>query len=394
MLVTDFFDLQFKHLKFDAKLASEIYKYQIHLTTKNEDHMLFFGGGLTGCYSLATSVNDVNYLFKDILDSDYLEINRSLDEIDDIKLEFSVGSDLFNLTIMYLLHKFINSQLDQKKKDRVLFDLILILQYKLTTGVIKKYFKYQTDVKTATATFDALSNQFILKKLGTWQNYFNYKARYAIDDGKVISVAKKFDDIMVIMIKINDFYNAINDMVKNIYNVFIGIANRKEKLATRKDTYESENGEQVADLNNRVIDFQEKAISAFKDLDRITSRREYKLVLDVNKSIEARFMSKILIQISNDLLTQRVEDFIRNTVITITEYFKEHRYLNSNIDASGFITDLKFSLLKTRNKEDPLEKLKEDILKYIIEKKIGISSGRENRYVLGLMMLITLFAVL
>lgn len=394
MLVTDFFDLQFKHLKFDAKLASEIYKYQIHLTTKNEDHMLFFGGGLTGCYSLATSVNDVNYLFKDILDSDYLEINRSLDEIDDIKLEFSVGSDLFNLTIMYLLHKFINSQLDQKKKDRVLFDLILILQYKLTTGVIKKYFKYQTDVKTATATFDALSNQFILKKLGTWQNYFNYKARYAIDDGKVISVAKKFDDIMVIMIKINDFYNAINDMVKNIYNVFIGIANRKEKLATRKDTYESENGEQVADLNNRVIDFQEKAISAFKDLDRVTSRREYKLVLDVNKSIEARFMSKILIQISNDLLTQRVEDFIRNTVITITEYFKEHRYLNSNIDASGFITDLKFSLLKTRNKEDPLEKLKEDILKYIIEKKIGISSGRENRYVLGLMMLITLFAVL
>lgn len=394
MLVTDFFDLQFKHLKFDAKLASEIYKYQIYLTTKNEDHMLFFGGGLTGCYSLATSVNDVNYLFKDILDSDYLEINRSLEEIDDIKLEFSVGSDLFNLTIMYLLHKFINSPLDQKKKDRVLFDLILILQYKLTTGVIKKYFKYQTDVKTATATFDALSNQFILKKLGTWQNYFNYKARHAIDEGKVILVAKKFDDITAIMIKINDFYNGINDMVKNIYNIFIGIANRKEKLATRKDTYESENGEQVADLNNKVIDFQEKAISAFKDLDRITSRHEYKLVLDVNKSIEVRFMSKLLIHVSNDLLTQRVEDFIRNTVIIITEYFKEHRYLNSNIDASGFITDLKFSLLKTRNKEDPLEKLKEEILKYIIEKNLGISKGRENRYALGLMMLITLFAVL
>lgn len=116
MLVNDFFDLQFKHLKFDAKLATEIYKYQIHLTTKNEDHMLFFGGGLTGCYSLATSVTDVNYLFKDILDSDYLEISRSLEDIDDIKLEFSVGSDLFNLTIMYLLHKFLNSPLDQKKK--------------------------------------------------------------------------------------------------------------------------------------------------------------------------------------------------------------------------------------------------------------------------------------
>ena len=103
MLVTDFFDLQFKHLKFDAKLASEIYKYQIYLTTKNEDHMLFFGGGLTGCYSLSTSVNDVNYLFKDILDSDYLDINRSLEEIDDIKLEFSPFA---TITPCFLVVKF------------------------------------------------------------------------------------------------------------------------------------------------------------------------------------------------------------------------------------------------------------------------------------------------
>lgn len=394
MIISDYFDSHLINVKFNNQLALALYKYQVYLTTKNEEHMLFYGSGLTGFYSINTSVNDVNMLFNNILDADFLTISRNLNEIDDIKIEFVVSSDTFNLVIVYLFHKFMNAPLEQKKKDRILFDLILILQYKMMTGVIKKYFKFPTDEKTATATFDSLSNRFLLKRLGSWQEYLNYRTHEIIKNPKFTDTFKHFSNTTDVIIRINDIYGALNDTVKNIYGFFLDVSKNNNKLNSRKETYEGDNGEQLADVSNKILDFQDKVMGRLKDNIRLTSGMSYKLVLDMNKSVEKKKFKEVVEVFSEDLLSDAVGNIVKETIVILSEELKTHPFLVNKSDPSGFMTDLKFMLLKNRAKSDCLEILKVTTLKYLENKKIKFYLGKETRYALSLLMFIYVLAVM
>jgi hypothetical protein len=63
----DVFDEQFKHVKFDAKLAKAIYTYQISYINSSREYLEFFGSNLLGVHVIRFKDSDVTKFF-DVLD--------------------------------------------------------------------------------------------------------------------------------------------------------------------------------------------------------------------------------------------------------------------------------------------------------------------------------------
>jgi hypothetical protein len=367
MLINEYFDQFVVGKKFNKEMAVALYKAQVAFTTKNEDHLLFFGSGLTGVYKVMTSKSDIDDIFIDILDTDYLEVKAGLREIDGLRLDFVISSDPYNLMIAYLIHRFYTSEyIDDKKKERVMFDLVLLMQYKMFTGLLAHYFKYPAEERAATATFNALSNKFLLKKLGTWQAYFNYRAGEVSKDPKFVKeVYKRFDDVEAVIYYLNAVYGAVKDVLKNIYREFALIRENDQKLQSRSSTHDEESGEAISDVTNNVAKYLDTVKRNIHDKDSFITSDALNITTKIMKDVSTNQLRVLLEDFSRDSLLPIVGEIVDETVITIYDNFKDKDYFNKGNDASRFLTDLKFLIIAKRSSDDPLELLKLKVEKYI-----------------------------
>jgi hypothetical protein len=122
--LADVFDEHFKHVKFDSKLARNIYLYQIGYINRNREHLEFFGSNLLGVHVVRFKDSDVLKLFEEVLDVDFLSLSDDLKKVSSINQDYKVSSDVLNLTSMYLIHRFLTSSLivDAARK-RAAYDL-------------------------------------------------------------------------------------------------------------------------------------------------------------------------------------------------------------------------------------------------------------------------------
>jgi hypothetical protein len=355
---------------------------------------MFFGSGLTGVYKVMTSKSDIDAIFTDILDTDYALVKSSLNEIDDIRLDFVVSSDAYNLMMAYLLHRAYTSQyLDNKKKERAMFDIALLMQYKMITGLLAHYFKYPAEERVAVATFNALSNKFLLKKLGNWQEYFNYRAGEIIKDHKFIKeVYTNFDNTDSVIYFINAVYGAIKDVLKNIYREFVKVRENDARLSSRSSTSESESGETLSDVSNNVAKHIENVKRNIHDVDSFITNDAFMITCATMKDLSPIQFREVLVLLCKDSLSKTVMDIVEETVVTVYDMFKHKDYFIKGNDVSAMLIDLKFAIIAKRNHDDPLEKLKVKIEQFIKNKHSGKSDSARRVLRTGVIIFIAIKA--
>ena len=148
-------DDQLGYLKFDKTLADAIHQYQVDFVNKNEEHVTFFGGHLTGVQVVRFTTTDSNNWFSGILETDEDILKPLLQNLPGIDKTHVVSSDTYNLTCLWLIHRFNKSSLPKDLKERAKRDVCLILNYKFLTSLLAHYFKYPADPAIAEATYNA-----------------------------------------------------------------------------------------------------------------------------------------------------------------------------------------------------------------------------------------------
>ncbi len=396
----DIFDDIFKEVKFNKNLARKLYEFQIGFVNKNEEHMIFFGGNLLGVQVVRFNPIDYNAFFDDILEIDVSLLKNRLEKESSLNMDWNVSSDEFNLTSMYIAHKFMTSQYTPGDVGiRAAKDIMLIMQYKLMSSIMAYYFRYPADPNLAQATYAELSNRFLIKKLGTWGNVFSYRADEIIkEDGIHKSTLSKFDNDMDIVHSINDIQGRLRDMVKNIYVVFDRINVSGDKIKISSNSEISLDGSEVLKDKTHSPDIYYKYIlSVMSDEYTFIKEELFNIVVQSLPGVSPKLLRHALQWMSTESHGKHkadVEEFLHGVILYTIEYlYSDGSILKQSRDLINLTVKIRNLYLASRSVDFELKKIRdlgEKLVKESGEKKISEAAVSNIRT--GIILYITLRA--
>lgn len=259
--IKEVFKYHMSKTKYDKKLYEKIKSFRMHWVNKNKNNIEFLSGHLLGVNPVRFTMEDDTSFFVDILNVEQKDLRIDLHGLEDINVGWQVTSNSFYLTITWLLHAFTVSKDIGNKKEDVLRELYYIMAYKITGSLMSWYFKYDLDRNTAITVYEKLSNRFIIKKVGNWQSFFEYRSQDVLKDsihGERIRTLSTYDAIRIIM----DLQGKIRDTFKEIYVVIDKVKTEDEakKVSTMINTYEED------DSIGEIIDRPDKYTIYLKNI--------------------------------------------------------------------------------------------------------------------------------
>jgi hypothetical protein len=262
-----YFDESFPALIASKALADRLLEFQIRFITKNQEHMEFFGGNLTGVQVVRFTPSDMDKFFIDTLEIDEDEVRDGLYELPVINRDHKVASDAFNNTCMYVIHLFISAaNLPEKVRHQGAKACALILLYRYLTSQLFNGFKYAADPQIAVATYASLNKKFILKQLGSWNAVLDARIQDLIaPNGLHYKELQSYMDDKKILYAITDSQGRIRDIFKNIYNKFMEIHAKGERIKSSSSTFNFEGEEFLKDKTRGLQVYSQYINSIIED---------------------------------------------------------------------------------------------------------------------------------
>ncbi len=219
-------------LSFDKSLFSEFDKFAQQFIYKNSDHVNFFGSNLTGVYPVRFTTQDKNDWNIGILDIDELKIRKQIVALPYIKESWVRGTDVMNISCLYLVHKIQNMKdLNPKVKHKVCMDVLLSLHFKLISSLMAWFFKYPVDPRIAEMTYANLSRKYAIKQHGSWFKVLENRCEDILASNSIWKrTIELFNDDMAIQNMINDIQGRLRAMIKKIWVVMAQVRDDDAKM--------------------------------------------------------------------------------------------------------------------------------------------------------------------
>ena len=373
-----FYDETFPTLVASKGLADRLTEFQIKFITKNQDHMEFFGGNLTGVQIVRFTPQDMDKFFIDVLEIDEEEVREGLHQLPVIKTDRKVTSDPFNNTCMYVIHLFLSDgKLPDKIKEQGAKACALILLYRYLTSQLYNGFKYPADPQVAIATYASLNNKFILKQLGSWNAVLEARTTDLIEKGKLhYNTLFSYYDDDAILYAIADSQGRIRDMFKNIYSKFMEVHERGKRISSSSNSFTFEGEEFLKDKTKGLAIYVNYLKSIIEDKRSFIKEEIVAAVADVVHTASPKLIEESLEWMSdNTKYTNQKEigEFVELTLIHSFNYLQDNRTVTSRTnDLITLVQRLKGVYMSSRSTDKDLMRLRElgeKILKKSIKSK-------------------------
>lgn len=358
-------DRHFDKVKFDSKLAKALYRFNIEYINSSREYLEFYGSNLLGVQIVRFKDSDVSRFF-DILDVDHYRLREDIKTVTDINQAFKISSDTLNLTIMYLLHRFINStQVDAKTRDRVLFDVGSLFFYRTLAALISDNFRYPADPKIVQKAYANLSNKYLIKRLGTWGKVVEYRANKLVNaKGLHYNAIKNLDDDLAIVYAINDSQGRVRDIVKNYYGEFIKVHSQGESIGRTSSTVlDAEGEETVKDKTMSVERYIHYVEDLLSDEHGLIKDDLLTIISKINSNVSYRSLRQVLKWMVNAYgHTQQhklVDEFVQVSLVHSFHLIEYTICPSSLRDYSTILAQLKNLLASSRSTDPDLLRIKQ-----------------------------------
>lgn len=348
-------DEELSHLVFDAKLAKTFNAAQIGFTNKNESHMSFFGGNLTGVEIVRFTTDDRDRWFTDMLQVDDYVLETQIYNLKDINPKHKVSSDIFNITAMYCIHRFQESMyLSTTQKLQAMLDVALLMHYRFLTSLLFKYFKFPADPAIAAATYERLSMKFGLKQRGSWYALLVERCKDFLNPhgiwGKTL---KTFQGDYDVVKMINDAQGRIRDIMKNIFSEFMICVHAGTKISTTSYTDISLDGEEkMRDSTQSLMQYRHYIETVIVDKNSFIKIELVDVICNVLNRLPEHRLVEVLQFVSNNFRysnVREVEELVEITLKHSFEYLSDHRNLiTAGADLPGLLSRLKGVYMSSR----------------------------------------------
>lgn len=256
------------HMVFDKKLIKKIQTYERDFVNKNPEHIRFFGGVLMGVDPVRFTTADQNRWFDEIMEIDESTLEADLHDLPDILAHRHVSSNVMNLSMFWMAHKFLtNNKLSQSERELGALLTILILHYKFITSTLTNWFKYNADPAIAQATYNMLTKRFGLKVVGSWGELLKQRAEATIERGGLHHKRlMNFDKDLEIVYMVNDTHGRVKSILKYIRDVFTLAQNDPDSLVKNVSaTIELDGDVKVRDKTRLTTTYVRYVLDALQD---------------------------------------------------------------------------------------------------------------------------------
>lgn len=363
--ILDVLEEIFTGIVFDDKLAKGLYNFRVGYITQNREHMEFFGGNLLGVNIVRFKDSDVNR-FYDMLNMAYPDVYTSIRTITTIDHSFKVASDPMNITLMFMVHKYMTSRsCNDTVRHKAMKDLCLIFFYRCSAALISANFKYPADPKVAQMAYANLSQKYLIKKLGSWSKVMEYRADALLSkDSPHIKTFKLFTDDIDVLYSISDSQGRIREMFKGYYSEFMLVHEQGGSVAIQKSTTIDAEGEEsirekttgpenyVFYMRSIIIDqptfIREDLLGIISRNNSNTSSRAIRATLE--------WLCLAYSQPKNNKL---IDDFITRTIVQAVYFIENNIESKKRRDIDFVLTSLKNLFLSTRSIDPDLIQLRD-----------------------------------
>lgn len=259
-------DKHFASVKIDNKLVDRITKYLDAFRTRNEDHIHFFASNSFALHKVVFNTADKLEWILDILDLEESEIRSDLLTLGTIKADWKKYMDVVNLSCIYLIHRFHNSNLSSSKKEEGMIACAMVLNIKLLTSFMNHVIQFQTNEETSEKIYDSLSYKYALKKSGTWYALLTKRSEDMISPKSIhYQTIKNFTPDEKVLYFISDPQTRIKDLVKNLFDQMVTVKEDEIRRLKSSMMVEMEDGFTVRDVANQYDSYNQYIRNVLQD---------------------------------------------------------------------------------------------------------------------------------
>lgn len=396
LTVTQICDTFFNHVKFDNKLAKKIFNYQFNYVNSKREYVEFYGSNLLGVHTLRYPDALIYNFYNDVVRVDYKELFIALSKVKTIDQNFKVASDPFNITLMYIIHRFLTANIAEVQRKRGAHDTALIFFYRCMAAITSDWFSYPVDPKIAQAAYARLNYKWLIKKLGSWWKVMDYRANeLTVKNGlhydKLIDMSKDYDHYVII---INDSQGRIRDIIKGYYNEFKIAHSEGDSIGSKSSTYLDVDGEETTVEKTHSV---EKYVDLIRQVsgDRNSFIKDdlIRIVADINTNTSYRVIRETLewmMDSINGPSNKLIDNFLTKTVIHSYFLIETNIEAKQRHDLAYVLLKLKNLYLSTRGRDTDLLEIRDLAGKIIKKAHRGLSEGLQLSTRTALILYITL----
>lgn len=377
----DAFDEVMGDLVINQALISKIYTYQIKYLNKNEEHLAFFASNLIGVHVVRFGDLEILKFFREVLNIDYQEVERQVRKVTTIDHDYKVGGDIFNLTIMYMIHRILTSpKLSDTQKKRGSYDMALVFFYRCLAIRQSEYFPFPADPKIAQAAYARLSNRFMIKKLGSWQKVMDHHAKHLLEKepgGLHLKNLTRFVDDTMVVYAVTNSEGGIRDMYKNYTAVFHQTNDEGERIGSSSSTQiDLEGVEKVKEKVKSVEMYTNYLRSTVVDKDSFVRKDLMVAILEINGNASQRILNHTLTWMSDNYNSPKYHNLIDEwlaLVVVHSFHLLKETSADSIRDYASMLLLLKNMYLSTRSTDKDLIRIRD-----LGEKVVKEANGKIN----------------
>lgn len=398
-LIKDVFEQECRDLIIGPELAKRIIQYQLAFVNKNEDHVKFFGGHLTGVQVVRFVTTDRELWFENILGVEEEVLRHRLHALPTVHAERNVASDTFNISCAWLVHAILNARSipDTLKHDAVVSTL-LVLQYKFITSRLYIHFRFPADPAVAEAAYSSLSKKFALKQYGSWGVLLKARAESIVDHASIhYNTLMRMDNDVAVEYFLNDMKTRINDMLKNIVNVTFQAAAAGNKIVSVSSVLEHDGKEILRDRNKSLTVYLRYVSSIITDKNSFIRPELLVIIEKIILTMPPKLFRQTLIWMSENYRSARstdIEEVVREIMIHCFDYLAHNRAATADShDIPGLLVRLRGVYTSARSTDPVLLALRSKT-----ETLVKLATGSNNVSLLppvrtGIMLYIVLRAL-
>lgn len=357
---------QYITIKADEDLYNKLKQFRLMWAQKSDEYVEFLGNTLTGVQPIRFSTLDED-IFYGILECDQNELQDEIYKADGIVKTFRIVSNSTHISLFYLMHLFCNSKyVNDKIRQEALKEIYYILAYKFLGSLMSHYFKYNLDPSLAKATYERLSNHFLLKKFNSWQQLLEYRANDVIKGGIHYKRIVEFSDVRTMNLVLSDLQGRLREIIKNIYAVLITVIDKNERIGTSSLLMETEDGDGLKD----TISNQATYVAYMRDVCNRPNEFINKEILDLTMSMCANVRNSDLNKLVSYMAhgnDRELPDLVEKIIITCLTIASQKGFISDYKKHIVQIATILKGTISSRNETNKeLQQLKKQVNAYVI----------------------------
>lgn len=384
--IRDVFNIFGKDLEIDQKWCMSLQRYVLGFTTKNEQYAEFFGSPYLGIHRIVFTSADRNQWFTDIFDVDEEELKENLHACQWVNPAWNVSSDVFNLTIVYLLYRIHKSKLSMVLKHSAMVNVLEMYHYKCLTSIMANDYKYLAKKELAMETYNRLSMRYDIKRYGSWRALFRARAEFIIDPktGIHYKTFTEMDNDKKIIYMVGDIQDRIRGVVNDINKVFYDVKNKTNIVRLDGGMVTLEDGVSVREVTKHVTQYKNyietiiTGVSGFYKSELVNFAAE---AIDNTPKDKLERIVKVFPDQYNHKKGEKYRLFVDEVTTHLFEYLTENRIPSDQLKQVLFKMRGAYLSSRTQNQSVILMRdMGDDIVREItgIKTRITVSSLRTS----------------